>query len=141
MVRMRGLEPPRCHHHRLLRPARLPVPPHPRTDVDLTNASVGCQAGFRLNLWTSAPASAHFVSFETIEPSFSAFAKKLIAIKVSIATIDNHAAAGNDDDSAIIPPDSAIAETEIVISESAPDTNSSWPAAVQAAIARVVTVH
>jgi hypothetical protein len=30
MVRMRGLEPPRCHHHRLLRPARLPVPPHPR---------------------------------------------------------------------------------------------------------------
>src|SRR6266436_9967830 len=27
---MRGLEPPRCHHHRLLRPARLPVPPHPR---------------------------------------------------------------------------------------------------------------
>ena len=26
---MRGLEPPRCHHHRLLRPARLPVPPHP----------------------------------------------------------------------------------------------------------------
>ena len=30
MVRMRGLEPPRCHHHRLLRPARLPVPPHPQ---------------------------------------------------------------------------------------------------------------
>src|SRR5882762_9375778 len=30
MVGMRGLEPPRCHHHRLLRPARLPVPPHPR---------------------------------------------------------------------------------------------------------------
>src|SRR5687768_13173390 len=27
---MRGLEPPRCRHHRLLRPARLPVPPHPR---------------------------------------------------------------------------------------------------------------
>ena len=27
---MRGIEPPRCHHHRLLRPARLPVPPHPR---------------------------------------------------------------------------------------------------------------
>jgi hypothetical protein len=30
LVGMRGLEPPRCHHHRLLRPARLPVPPHPR---------------------------------------------------------------------------------------------------------------
>jgi hypothetical protein len=29
LVRMRGLEPPRCRHHRLLRPARLPVPPHP----------------------------------------------------------------------------------------------------------------
>ena len=44
LVRMRGLEPPRCHHHRLLRPARLPVPPHPRTEPDLTNAFVGCQA-------------------------------------------------------------------------------------------------
>ena len=32
LVRMRGLEPPRCHHHRLLRPARLPVPPHPRME-------------------------------------------------------------------------------------------------------------
>ena len=30
LVRMRGLEPPRCLHHRLLRPARLPVPPHPQ---------------------------------------------------------------------------------------------------------------
>src|SRR5207302_8308575 len=39
VVRMRGLEPPRCHHHRLLRPARLPVPPHPRTESDLTDAS------------------------------------------------------------------------------------------------------
>src|SRR5918993_5334769 len=28
-MRMSGIEPPRCHHHRLLRPARLPVPPHP----------------------------------------------------------------------------------------------------------------
>ena len=37
MVRMRGLEPPRCHHHRLLRPARLPVPPHPRTGTHYTN--------------------------------------------------------------------------------------------------------
>jgi hypothetical protein len=32
LVGMRGLEPPRCHHHRLLRPARLPVPPHPRVN-------------------------------------------------------------------------------------------------------------
>src|ERR1043165_3136044 len=44
LVRMRGLEPPRCHHHRLLRPARLPVPPHPRTEPDLTNAFMECQA-------------------------------------------------------------------------------------------------
>src|SRR5262249_18338954 len=29
LVRMRGLEPPRVLPHRLLRPARLPVPPHP----------------------------------------------------------------------------------------------------------------
>src|ERR1043166_4012710 len=35
MVRMRGLEPPRCHHHRLLRPARLPVPPHPHAGKSL----------------------------------------------------------------------------------------------------------
>src|ERR1700738_2617580 len=36
---MRGLEPPRCHHHRLLRPARLPVPPHPRA-FEYTNPVV-----------------------------------------------------------------------------------------------------
>lgn len=28
MVRMEGLEPSRCCHHRLLRPARIPIPPH-----------------------------------------------------------------------------------------------------------------
>src|SRR6185295_9038026 len=32
---MRGLEPPRCHHHRLLRPARLSVPPHPHAGKTL----------------------------------------------------------------------------------------------------------
>ncbi len=35
LVRMRGLEPPRCRHHRLLRPARLPVPPHPHAGKSL----------------------------------------------------------------------------------------------------------
>src|SRR5712692_3963785 len=39
MVRMRGLEPPRCHHHRLLRPARLPVPPHPRDSSNIRTRS------------------------------------------------------------------------------------------------------
>ena len=39
MVRMRGLEPPRCHHHRLLRPARLPVPPHPHAVNSLCEAA------------------------------------------------------------------------------------------------------
>ena len=39
---MRGLEPPRCHHHRLLRPARLPVPPHP-----LINGRGIMRMGFR----------------------------------------------------------------------------------------------
>src|SRR5215213_8724387 len=45
LVRMRGLEPPRCHHHRLLRPARLPVPPHPHETkvAHYANASVECQ--------------------------------------------------------------------------------------------------
>ena len=36
---MRGLEPPRCHHHRLLRPARLPVPPHPQDAGSVINAN------------------------------------------------------------------------------------------------------
>src|SRR5438034_2791877 len=41
MVRMRGLEPPRCHHHGLLRPARLPVPPHPRDSSNIRTRSRG----------------------------------------------------------------------------------------------------
>ena len=40
---MRGLEPPRCHHHRLLRPARLPVPPHPLTRIHYANGLGHCQ--------------------------------------------------------------------------------------------------
>src|SRR6185503_16731608 len=40
---MRGLEPPRCHHHRLLRPARLPVPPHPHAVVHYANGLRACQ--------------------------------------------------------------------------------------------------
>ena len=44
LVRMRGLEPPRCHHHRLLRPARLPVPPHPQgTGCHYANGFRRCQ--------------------------------------------------------------------------------------------------
>jgi hypothetical protein len=44
LVRMRGLEPPRCHHHRLLRPARLPVPPHPQgTGCNYANGFRRCQ--------------------------------------------------------------------------------------------------
>ena len=44
---MRGLEPPRCHHHRLLRPARLPVPPHPQRygESHYANAFRECQEG------------------------------------------------------------------------------------------------
>ena len=30
MVRLSGLEPPRCRHHRYLKPARLPIPPQPQ---------------------------------------------------------------------------------------------------------------
>jgi pyridoxal phosphate enzyme (YggS family) len=37
LVRTNGIEPSRCHHHRLLRPARLPVPPRPRRNFDNTN--------------------------------------------------------------------------------------------------------
>src|ERR1043166_8464242 len=43
---MRGLEPPRCPHHRLLRPARLPVPPHPHgTGCHYANGFRRCQPG------------------------------------------------------------------------------------------------
>ena len=51
MVRMRGLEPPRCHHHRLLRPARLPVPPHPR-GFEYTNPIMQCQERLPLPIAT-----------------------------------------------------------------------------------------
>ena len=38
LVRTNGIEPSRCHHHRLLRPARLPVPPRPHVgNIDDTN--------------------------------------------------------------------------------------------------------
>ena len=40
---MRGLEPPRCRHHRLLRPARLPVPPHPHVQIHYANGLRQCQ--------------------------------------------------------------------------------------------------
>ena len=30
-MRMRGVEPPRAEAHRHLKPARLPIPPHPRS--------------------------------------------------------------------------------------------------------------
>lgn len=44
LMRMRGIEPPRCHHHRLLRPARLPVPPHPQGITKFTEVGEWCQA-------------------------------------------------------------------------------------------------
>ena len=33
-MRMRGVEPPRAKAHRHLKPARLPIPPHPRRGVN-----------------------------------------------------------------------------------------------------------
>ena len=80
---MRGLEPPRCHHHRLLRPARLPVPPHPRTESDLTNASVGCQATLGLTISTSLLASSILLrairrSFRSMSPSPSRSTRSLV---------------------------------------------------------------
>src|SRR5712692_4474912 len=69
MVGMRGLEPPRCHHHRLLRPARLPVPPHPR-DVRIYERHQGvsrhCLAGVCAGAsYDTSPASAPLSSEET----------------------------------------------------------------------------
>ncbi len=34
-LRMRGVEPPRAEAHRHLKPARLPVPPHPRRPINI----------------------------------------------------------------------------------------------------------
>ena len=60
LVRMRGLEPPRCHHHRLLRPARLPVPPHPQRhgESHYANAFRECQEGSPLHISAFLCASA-----------------------------------------------------------------------------------
>ena len=33
---MRGVEPPRAEAHRHLKPARLPIPPHPRQNENVT---------------------------------------------------------------------------------------------------------
>ena len=56
LVRMRGLEPPRCRHHRLLRPARLPVPPHPHAGIHYANAFVECQES---SSWSNLKSSVH----------------------------------------------------------------------------------
>ena len=42
LVRMRGLEPPRARAHRLLKPTRLPIPPHPRGFLRLTQWYLFC---------------------------------------------------------------------------------------------------
>ena len=39
-MRTNGIEPSRCHHHRLLRPARLPVPPRPRVRANIDNTNL-----------------------------------------------------------------------------------------------------
>src|SRR6185436_4099095 len=93
LVRMRGLEPPRCHHHRLLRPARLPVPPHPRTESDLTNASVECQATHNLTICTSIsslvatepPVVAINVAIAVAVYTIAAALPPVVAINVTVA--------------------------------------------------------
>ena len=50
-MRMSGFEPPRYHYHRLLRPARLPVSPHPLINwirLNITDVAETCQAASQL---------------------------------------------------------------------------------------------
>ncbi len=70
MVRMRGLEPPRCHHHRLLRPARLPVPPHPHAGNSL------CERGQALSRKHHASLS---IIHHTSSHSSAAIAQEVIS--------------------------------------------------------------
>jgi hypothetical protein len=43
-MRMRGVEPPRAKAHRHLKPARLPIPPHPRQRADTKHFADSSQA-------------------------------------------------------------------------------------------------
>gem|GEM_PF-4326948 len=43
---MRGVEPPRAEAHRHLKPARLPIPPHPRSEGDSMPDPGGPVKGF-----------------------------------------------------------------------------------------------
>jgi len=70
---------------------------------------------------------AHIALFETIESLLSPFAEKLIPIKVSISTINNHAPSWNENHATVISSESAVAEEDIIVSKSAANANASRP--------------
>lgn len=51
LMRMRGFEPPRPKGHRHLKPARLPVPPHPRSKRGTIAIFSAASRGFLRDLW------------------------------------------------------------------------------------------
>jgi hypothetical protein len=85
LVRMRGLEPPRCHHHRLLRPARLPVPPHPQgTGCHYANGFRRCQPG---KSCVRERGREWFLTVESVVPVPSPNAPVAIPITIAIAAV------------------------------------------------------
>ena len=49
MVPRVGLEPTRCHHHRILSPARLPIPPSRQRALSITKYLLGSMHRFKIN--------------------------------------------------------------------------------------------
>ena len=98
MVRMRGLEPPRCHHHRLLRPARLPVPPHPRMETHYTNrasmvsrnavASIAARRSNNLSLLVSTPVTPISPIHIRVSPISEVASLPIVVCAVTITVAD-----------------------------------------------------
>ena len=85
MVRMRGLEPPRCHHHRLLRPARLPVPPHPHAVKSLCE---WVQTVSRKQISTAVPGNALTIIVHASHSSFAITQEVVSHFAISPVTQD-----------------------------------------------------
>jgi hypothetical protein len=61
-MRMRGLEPPRGCPHRHLRPARLPIPPHPRRIGHPIKKTLFCQEFLFVKIWVAATESSRWMA-------------------------------------------------------------------------------
>jgi hypothetical protein len=82
LVRMRGLEPPRCHHHRLLRPARLPVPPHPHGQFIMRTGRKGVKKASSWPRWRLANRLRLAISDNATAISQGAIAPNVVRIAI-----------------------------------------------------------